>query len=609
MERLIKDANEWGAANGKASDLTIESFSDVVTAIQQIQEKQQIAGTTAREAMGTIEGSFNMLHGAWENLMSGFANPDLNLDKLIDNVVTAGTAVMSNLTPVIERALVGIGTMLEKIAPIISEKLPETLESVLPKLLTAATTLITTLMDSIPSLIASTAPTIVSAFEIVLDSLTTVTQEFFAKIPEWVSEIDWGELGEIGGKLSEALLSASESLLDTGLILMQNVADGMSTFDWTSAASNIATWLTSALTSDEVDTFISAGTSILSSIVDGMGQAYEVLAPTGAEIITSITASLIDNADSLIQSGLNLIVNITEGMMNGQIRLLECIPQIIVAIVGAILRNAPQIFATVVQVAALSVQRVLETLPTLISGVANLFAQLITLIATQGSSIVQNAVNVAVTTVTGIVNAVLTLPNKIAYWAGRAVAMFITSFGDLPTKAKPILTDVLNKVIEFGKDFVKQAPEMAKKFVKELPGNLKSLPGKMKEVGKKVVDGLKQGVANAWSTFISWIKEKAASLVKSFWEGFKNGAKEKGDSGSGSKSSAKSVSSIVNTAKVESVLSAVSQSKKENAREEDNGIDYDKLATAVAKAFGQSDFSMEIDGREFGRVVRKAVAY
>jgi phage-related protein len=89
MERLIADANEWGAANGKASDLSIDSFSDVVTAIQQIQEKQGIAGTTTKEAMTTIEGSMNATKAAWQNLVAEFGKPDADIGARISDMFTA----------------------------------------------------------------------------------------------------------------------------------------------------------------------------------------------------------------------------------------------------------------------------------------------------------------------------------------------------------------------------------------------------------------------------------------------------------------------------------------------------------------------------------------
>lgn len=89
MERLIKDANEWGAANGEAADLSMDSFADVVTAIERIQKKQGIYGTTQREALGTIEGSINATKAAWSNLVAEFGKPDADLGARVADMMAA----------------------------------------------------------------------------------------------------------------------------------------------------------------------------------------------------------------------------------------------------------------------------------------------------------------------------------------------------------------------------------------------------------------------------------------------------------------------------------------------------------------------------------------
>lgn len=98
MERLIKDANEWGKANGEASDLSIDSFSDVVTAIEQIQEKQGIAGTTTKEAMTTIEGSMNATKAAWSNLVTEFGKPDADIGARVGDLFDAVFGVVDEKT-------------------------------------------------------------------------------------------------------------------------------------------------------------------------------------------------------------------------------------------------------------------------------------------------------------------------------------------------------------------------------------------------------------------------------------------------------------------------------------------------------------------------------
>lgn len=99
MERLIKDANEWGAANGEASNLSIDSFADVIQAIQQIQEKQHIAGTTAREAASTIEGSVSAMKAAWTNWLAELGKSDADMDTVTQNLANSVVAAAKNVIP------------------------------------------------------------------------------------------------------------------------------------------------------------------------------------------------------------------------------------------------------------------------------------------------------------------------------------------------------------------------------------------------------------------------------------------------------------------------------------------------------------------------------
>lgn len=113
MQRLIDDANEWGKANGEASNLSIDSFADVVQAVQQIQEKQQIAGTTSREAASTIEGSMASAKAAWTNLLTEIGKSDGNVKQAVKQLFEAGVTVLQNALPrvgqIVSGALSAVG--------------------------------------------------------------------------------------------------------------------------------------------------------------------------------------------------------------------------------------------------------------------------------------------------------------------------------------------------------------------------------------------------------------------------------------------------------------------------------------------------------------------
>ena len=62
MERLLADAEKLTGVH-----YDISSYADVTEAIHAIQVEMNVAGKTAEEASGTIEGSVNSMKAAWQN--------------------------------------------------------------------------------------------------------------------------------------------------------------------------------------------------------------------------------------------------------------------------------------------------------------------------------------------------------------------------------------------------------------------------------------------------------------------------------------------------------------------------------------------------------------
>ena len=153
MERLIADANEYAAATGRASDLSIDSFADIVQAIQLIQEKQGIAGTTAKEAATTIEGSINMTKAAWVNLLTEIGKQDGDIPARMQELMESVTNVVSNVTPVIQRVIEGIAQAAPILIPAILDSLGQIFQVVADNLPAFIQILITTIISAAPQMI------------------------------------------------------------------------------------------------------------------------------------------------------------------------------------------------------------------------------------------------------------------------------------------------------------------------------------------------------------------------------------------------------------------------------------------------------------------------
>lgn len=131
MEKLIKHANELEKAQGRAGDLTIEKFGDVVKAIHDVQEEQGILGNSAQEASHTIQGSIDTMKAAWENWLVALADPNTDLSAMTQNLLDSVGSVIQNVAPRIQQVARTIfenlptiaSTALEALKPIVADTL------------------------------------------------------------------------------------------------------------------------------------------------------------------------------------------------------------------------------------------------------------------------------------------------------------------------------------------------------------------------------------------------------------------------------------------------------------------------------------------------------
>ena len=100
MQQLLAEASRL---TGMQFD--INSFSDIVMAIHEVQQSMGVAGTTALEAETTINGSIMTLKASVENLALGFTRADADVQALTANTTEAFRQVLDNVLPVIQQIL------------------------------------------------------------------------------------------------------------------------------------------------------------------------------------------------------------------------------------------------------------------------------------------------------------------------------------------------------------------------------------------------------------------------------------------------------------------------------------------------------------------------
>ena len=298
MERLLEDASK---ISGIKYD--ISSFADVTQAIHVMQESMGIAGTTAKEASTTIQGSLNSVKGAWKNLLVGITNSDADLDKLIKNLINTILTAGKNMLPAVESALAGVSELIDELFPLIAQKIPEIILQILPNLISAGTGIVTSLVTGIQQNLPALAQ---GAIQIVTQLLTT-------------------------------LLTLLPQLLNMGVQILMQLVIGIAQAlpELIPQAVNAVTTIVKNLI-DNIDLIIDAGMQLLIGLAEGLINAIPQLIDKIPIIIDKLLNAIIENLPKLVEMGIELVVKLAVGLVQAIPTLVGKIPQLISSVLNAI---------------------------------------------------------------------------------------------------------------------------------------------------------------------------------------------------------------------------------------------------------------------------------
>jgi len=373
MERLIQDA----ARVSDSVDAESMSFDNIVEAIHVMQEEMGIAGTTSKEASTTIQGSIGMMKGAWTNLVTGFTNENANLDKLLDEFVESVGTAAENLIPAIERALSGIGKVIEKLAPVISEKLPKLVEDVLPSLLNAAVSLISGIIDALPSIL-----------QVLIDQVPTIITTLIDKALEMLPQII--QLG-----------------LDLIISLAKGIADNLDTLI-PSIIDAVLKIVETLLAPESLEKILNAGLQLILSLVDGIVDNIDVLIDGILQAVDSIIMTLLDPSVliGIIDAGIKLLLGLVQGIVSAIPQLIHEVPKIIASIVTVIIAELPTIIAAAIDIVFALIDGLIGAIPELVAAIPNLIIGIVNGIVNNLDKIILAGPQIILALIKGLIGAI-----------------------------------------------------------------------------------------------------------------------------------------------------------------------------------------------------------
>lgn len=281
MQRLLADAEK---ISGVKYDLS--SYADIVDAIHVVQTEMGITGTTATEAATTIQGSANAMKSAWSNLITGMSNENLDLDKLVQNVIDSVNTFADNLIP-----------RLQIMLPRFAEGLTQLVNGLAPYVGPAMETLLPSLMQGIGGLVSGIVQALPAAVEAISAVIPMLVEQLTILLPQIISA---------GVEIIAALASGIGENLPT---LIPAVVDAIIT-------------ITEGLL-DHIDLLIIAAGQLIAGLAQGLIEAIPRLIGRLPEIIGAIVKGLLKGLAAIGEVGSQLVHGLFDGISNAATWLYE----------------------------------------------------------------------------------------------------------------------------------------------------------------------------------------------------------------------------------------------------------------------------------------------
>lgn len=319
MERLLQDAEKLTGIH-----YDINNLSDVYKAINAIQGKLGITGTTGEEAMKTIDGAMKMTKASWDNLLTGLADPKQAVGPLISEFTTSLGTLAKNVTPKIKEVFNALPNALIQITP----QLMNTIIDLAPSLILAAINLVAGLIGALPG---------------ILEPIFSELTDIFNKIPQFLK----GNANIVDGFL-KSIDSGKPSIAAKGIEMI--------------------TALINAII-NSLPIIIQIGAKIIDSLGSSISSNMPSFLSRFLDILIQLSQMILTNLPILVGVGMKLIFSLVQGLMSSLPTLISKVPTIIANLADAFSNSVQTIFVWGIKIIAEIIKGLVMAIPSLIANI------------------------------------------------------------------------------------------------------------------------------------------------------------------------------------------------------------------------------------------------
>lgn len=417
MQRLITDASKMKAVQSELN-LTVKdgdlSFGNIVNAISVMQKHLDITGTTAKEAATTLEGSFNSMKAAAQDLLGNWALGN-DIKPQLDNLIeTTKTYLIGNLLPAIGNVLKALPQVLGTLGNTgfqlgldfitnISKGLSGNVTTLINNALPMITQFSATLRENAGKLVDAGLNLLVQLAQGIADGIPALIEN----IPQIVINIA-GIINDNAPKilatgvqilitLAKGIISAIPTLIDNFGLIIEAIFEVWNAINWWNLGKNLITGIKDGI-ANIFESLKTGVTEKFNSIKTGIENVFKGIFDSASNIWGSVKNAIVHFVEQIF-TNVSLVFN---NMKSGVSGIFEGIK----AIATSVWSGIKSIIHTVASGIKLSVEGIFNGIKSSISSVFNGIKSIATTVWNGIKTAITSPLTTAKNTVKGIIDAI-----------------------------------------------------------------------------------------------------------------------------------------------------------------------------------------------------------
>lgn len=286
-----------------------------------------------------------------------------------------------------------------------------------------------------------------------------------------------------------------------------------------------------ALTANFVDSLIAVGRNVIPRISTILGGVSQLIISASDTIIPMAVSTITDNLPMLLQAAVALVGALGQGILDSLPAIAQAALDLILYLADSLVANLPTLVEGLVQITVTIVQtltspdfltRLIETaillittladglisaVPQLIAAVPQIIGNLLAAILVELPNILQMGIDLLFALIDGIIQCIPELVAAIPSLIIAFINGLVNNLDKIILAAPQIIISLITGLIGAIPELIAAVP----RIIAAIADTIRNY--KWSDIGKNIVQGLKNGIAQMWENIKKWFNEKVNGLV------------------------------------------------------------------------------------------------